>query len=92
MTVDNVKGTLLIRGPKWHDLLTYVVDVYLYVIGNRLKSNNSVSESGESEDFKVRENARKRKKPDITPEIRNKLKRFKCEYSKEGSEIAPKGT
>ena len=53
-----------------------MVDVYLNAIGNRLKSNGSVPENFEREDYKVKEGLRNRKKVDITPEIRKELKIF----------------
>ena len=68
-----------------------MVDVYLNAIGNRLKSNGSVPENFEREDYKVKEGLRNRKKVDITPEIRKELKIFECEYSEESLNMAPKG-
>ena len=66
-------------------------DIDLNAIGNRLKSNDSVSENFESEDYKMKDSSRKHKEVDITPEIRKKLKRFAYKYSEESSDIAPKG-
>ena len=50
-----------------------MVDVYSNILGNSVEPGDSALEG---ENFVVKNSTRKRKKSEITPEIRKKLKQF----------------